>query len=180
MKHVLLYVGGAVVVLVGGFFILNNFIYTEKQGDTLGQDGYKDIAYTIEGQEILLVNGSAETPSATGTAQIVTTYVGNEAEGDLNEDGVSDIAFILTQDHGGSGTFYYVVAALKTDTGYEGTTAGSIGDRITPESVTVQGGVITVQYARPLPGSPITSTETQNVSKQFVVVDGALVSPTSL
>lgn len=175
MKKALLYGAGAIVVVVIGFFVLNSYIYTEKQGDTLGQAGYKDIAYMIEGEEILLVNGRAETTAATGSAKIITTYVGNEAEGDLNEDGVSDIAFLLTQDRGGSGTFYYAVAALRADDGYKGMRAGLLGDRVTPESVSIQGGVITVNFDRPLPGAPVTSQETQRVSKQFVVVDGALV-----
>jgi len=44
-------------------------------------------------------------------------YFGNEATGDLNGDGQADKAFLVTQDPGGSGTFYYVIAALKTAAG---------------------------------------------------------------
>ena len=76
---------------------------------------YKNATYTIEGQPVTLVDGYAEVPAAPGSAsKTVTQYFGNEAVGDLNGDGVPDVAFLLTQNGGGSGTFYYVVAALKT------------------------------------------------------------------
>jgi hypothetical protein len=39
----------------------------------------------------------------------------SEAKGDLNGDGQEDIAFLLTSDRGGSGTFYYVqLVPLRT------------------------------------------------------------------
>ena len=179
MKHILLYIIGVVVVLIVGFYALNNFIYTEKQGDSAGQPSYKDISYVIEGQEVQLSEGNAQTTAATGTAQIVTTFAGNEAEGDLNEDGISDVAFLLTQDHGGSGTFYYVVAALKTDTGYQGTSAGFIGDRIDIESVESNAGVIRVSFFRPETGAATTTEDARSVFKQFVVVNNELVPYTN-
>lgn len=179
MKHILLYIIGAVVILIVGFYALNNFIYSEKQGDSAGQPSYKDIAYVIEGEEVQLIDGNAQTAAATGTAQIVTTFAGNEAEGDLNEDGISDVAFLLTQDRGGSGTFYYVVAALKTDTGYQGTSAGFIGDRIDIESVESEGGIIRVNFLRPETGASTSTENARSVFKQFVVVNNELVSYTN-
>lgn len=165
-----------VLLLVGGFYLLNDYIYTEKQGETGFQKGYKDTTYTIEEEQVTLVNGEAIVDVAPGSATKITTRVfGNEAEGDLNGDGVSDIAFLLTQDTGGSGTFYYVVAALKTDAGYQGTNAVFLGDRIAPQSTEVRGGEVIVNYADRKLGEALTVSPSVGISKYFKVMGTTLV-----
>jgi heat shock protein HslJ len=79
--------------------------------------------------------------------QTTTRYFGNEAKGDIDGDGVEDRAFIITEDNGGSGTFYYVTVALKTPT--KEVFAGKVllGDRIAPQTTSIQDGIITVNYA---------------------------------
>ena len=100
-------IGGVMVLLiiilaVGGFFWLNNYIYNQKQGNVGFQSSYKDATYIIEGKSVILVNGYSEVEVTPGSSsKIITKYFGNEAEGDLNMDGISDIAFLLTQDSGG-------------------------------------------------------------------------------
>ena len=60
-------------------------------------------------------------PAAPGSAsRIVTRYFGSEVRGDLNGDGREDVAFLLTQQSGGSGTFFYAVAALDLPSGRVG------------------------------------------------------------
>lgn len=153
MLKITAYVLGAIIVLGGGFLLFNNYIYTEKQGDTGFQPSYKDIAYAIDGKEVLLTDGYSEVEAAPGSAsKVITKYFGNEAEGDLNGDGISDIAFLLTQEGGGSGTFYYAVAAIKTDTGYEGVDAVLLGDRIAPQTTEIKNGQLIVNYADRAPG----------------------------
>lgn len=173
MKNVFVYAIVVVAILIGGFYVLNNYIYTEKQGDTLGQPDYKNVSYVINGETITLIDGKAEA-LGTGTTSAVTTYFGNEIEGDFNEDGISDIAFLLAQEMGGSGTFYYVVAALKTDTGYQGTNAVLLGDRIAPQSTETEGGRIIVNYATRSATEPMTAEPTRNITKYFVIVNGEL------
>src|SRR3989344_4855255 len=104
MKKIILFIAIIIIILVGGFFWLNNYVYVEKQGVKGFQKGYKDSSYIIEGREITFINGFSEIQTAQGSAsKIITKYFGNEAEGDLNSDGVSDIVFLLTQEGGGSG-----------------------------------------------------------------------------
>ena len=86
-----------------------------------GPTDYRDAVYMLDGVPTKLGEGGV-------------AYFGNEAAGDLNGDGVSDVALLITYDGGGSGTFYYAVAALKTDTGYQGTNAILLGDRIAPQT----------------------------------------------
>jgi heat shock protein HslJ len=71
----------------------------------------------------------------------------------LNRDGRDDVVFLLTQEPGGSGTFYYVVAALAADDRYIGSRALLLGDRIAPQTTQIDdNGIITVNYADRAPG----------------------------
>ncbi|HVV38942.1 MAG TPA: hypothetical protein VHD31_01320 [Candidatus Paceibacterota bacterium] len=163
-----------VLVLVGGYFLFNSYIYQQKQGPVLD---YKNTTYTVEGEVVQLTNGMSEVEAAPGSASKVTTkYFGNEAKGDLNADGIPDIAFLLTQNSGGSGTFYYVVASLQDkDSGYLGTNAVLLGDRIAPQTTEIKDGEIIVNYANRAPGDPMTAPPSVGVSKYLRVDNGVLV-----
>jgi heat shock protein HslJ len=137
--------------------------------------GYKDIAYEIEGSQVLLVKGVSEVEAAPGSAtKIVTRYFGNEAFGDLNGDGKEDVAFVLTQNPGGSGTFFYIVAALRTDSGYTGLNAVLLGDRVAPQSTSIDNGMVVANYADRKPGEDFTTQPSVGVTKTLQVKDGRL------
>lgn len=105
---------------------------------------YKNTSYIIDGRSIILTNGFSETEVAPNSAaKIITQYFGNEIKHDLNNDGRDDIVFLLTQEMGGSGQFFYVVAALYTPTGYVGSNAFLLGDRIAPQSINIDEGTTT-------------------------------------
>ncbi len=118
----------------------------------------KNAIYIIDGQKVTLVNGVSEIAAAPSSAtKIITTYFGNAVTADLNGDGRLDSAFILTQSTGGSGTFYYVVAALNMPTGYVGSQGLLLGDRIAPQTTEMSQdkttpNVIIVNYAVRGPG----------------------------
>lgn len=141
--------------------------------------------FLIEGQPIQLVDGRAETdaaPDSTGSPQAgaasktVTQYFGNVATGDLSGDGAPDIAFLLTQSRGGSGTFYYVVATLvAADGSYQGTNAVLLGDRIAPQTTEIRDGVLIVNYAERRPNEPMTAQPSVGVSKYLRVEGTTLV-----
>ncbi|NCN52565.1 hypothetical protein GW943_02030 [Candidatus Parcubacteria bacterium] len=149
------------VVLVGSFYVLNSYIYNEKQAEVISD--YKDATYVLNGEPVQLVNGFAETEAAPGsTTKIVTRYFGNELPIDLNGDGVEDVAFILTQETGGSGVFYYAVGAVMTDGGYVGTDGYLLGDRIAPQSTDVSPNprhknVVVFNYVDRAPNEPMTA-----------------------
>lgn len=136
----------------------------------------RNATYLIEGKEVTLVDGVAEVEAAPGSASKITTrYFGNEATGDLNGDGHPDIAVILTQDGGGSGTFFYVAVALRSDTGYIGTNAVLLGDRVAPQPTAIRDGEVIANYADRAPGEPMTAPPSVGTSKYLVVRDGQLV-----
>jgi len=138
--------------------------------------GYQNSSYEIEGKTVNLVNGVSEIEAAPGSAaKIVTRYFGNEVFGDLNGDGKEDAAFLITQDGGGSGTFFYVVAALQNEGGYQGTNAILLGDRIAPQSTQIENGSIVVNYAVRKPGEPFSAQPSVGTTKQVTLMEGKLV-----
>lgn len=138
--------------------------------------GYQNATFEVEGVPVSLVNGVSEIEAAPGSAnKIVTKYFGNEAFEDLNGDGKEDVAFLITQNGGGSGTFYYIVAAVQTETGYQGTTAVLLGDRIAPQTTQIEDGQIVVNYAIQKRDDPLTAQPSIGVSKRIKVLDGKLV-----
>lgn len=145
---------GIVVVFVGGFFWFNNYIYDQKQG---GVEDYRDVEFVMSGERVQLVDGEAWTETMMGGASAsVVKYFGNEAKGDLNGDGVPDMAFLITQESGGSGTFFYVVGAVQNAAGrFQGTEAVLIGDRIAPQTTEIRDGQLLVNYADRAPGEPM-------------------------
>jgi len=155
-----------IIGLVGAFYKFNSYIYQEKQAYTATD--YKNAEYVIDGQRVRLENGVSETPIAPGSAsKVITRYFGNEVKHDLNDDGREDVVFLLTQETGGSGVFYYVVGALNTPTGYIGSEGYLLGDRIAPQTTEIDEGktamgtdkqnVIVVNYTIRAPGEPFTT-----------------------
>lgn len=147
----LLAAGLGAILLALGFFVLNSYIYNEKQATATSD--YKDAEYLIDGTRVRLVDGVAETEAAPGSAsKVETRYFGNDLATDLDDDGREDVVFLLTQNTGGSGTFYYVVAALNTERGYVGSDGYLLGDRIAPQTIEVSPNprhvnVIVANYA---------------------------------
>ena len=133
--------------------------------------GYKNTSYNIGGTNVTLENGHAETPAAPGSAsKTVTEYFGNEIRKDLNDDGREDVVFLLTQNSGGTGTFFYVVAAVATDNGYVGSKAFPLGDRIAPQTTeSGNGKVVIVNYADRRPNEPMTTQPSVGKSASLVL-----------
>ncbi|MBA6413389.1 hypothetical protein H2508_09730 [Parahaliea sp. F7430] len=100
----------------------------------------KNASFTLDGTLIELVNGVSSEPIANSSSRTTTRYLGGEAVGDLNGDGLEDFSFWVAQNAGGSGTFYYVVVALKRPSGYTTTNAFFVGDRIVPETMQISRG----------------------------------------
>ncbi len=141
--------------------------------------GYKDVGYMIEGQLMTLQNGVSTTHDPNDPSiETVTRYFGNDAFGDLNGDGKEDVAFLLTQNSGGSGTFYYVVVALKTDASYIGTNAIFLGDRIAPQSTSIEKGLVIVNYADRKLDEPFTALPSVGVTTYLKVEGDSLTEVT--
>ena len=149
MKRKVVYGIVGILVLIGALWALYYHVSKDKQDqeETIARD-YKNAAYMVDGRRITLKNGVSEIEATPGSAsKIVTRYFGKEVRKDLDGDGREDIMFLLTQETGGSGTFFYVVAALNTPAGYVGTQGFLLGDRIAPQTTeSGSGKIIVVNY----------------------------------
>ena len=163
MKKKTLYfsvVAVVIVLVLFGFYVYQPAIKPAPDA--------KNATYYIDNQPVVLVNGRSEQEMAPGSAsRIITQYFGNEVVGDFNNDGKKDVAFLLSQTTGGSGTFYYVAVALGLGNGVKGTNAVFFGDRIAPQSTVFQNGEIIVNYADRNPGEPMSINPSLGVSKYF-------------
>ncbi len=137
------------VVAVIGFVLFNQSVTEENSVAT----NYKNASYMIDGKLVQFRDGYSETELASDSAiKIITRYFGNELFTDLDGDGDDDITFILTQETGGSGVFYYAVAALNTENGYLGSDGYLLGDRVAPQSTNISSNprhknVVVFNYA---------------------------------
>jgi heat shock protein HslJ len=157
MKKTILWLIILLVIIGGSFYGYK--VYSSKVKESQKVTDYKNATYIIEGQSVKLINGVSEVEAAPGSAsKIVTRYFGNELRKDLDGDGREDVVFLLTQEPGGSGTFFYVVAALNKGSGYVGSSGLLLGDRIAPQ--TTESGdnkMVIVNYADRAPGEPMTT-----------------------
>jgi hypothetical protein len=161
MKKIIIGLVTAIAILIAVFYIFNAYIYNEKQAPAVTD--YKNAEYRLDGVSIHLKDGFAEIEAAPGSASKITTrYFGNVLGTDLNNDGRKDAVFLLTQETGGSGVFYYVVAALNTEQGYVGSDGYFLGDRIAPQTIETSNNpkhknVIVVNYADRAVNDPFTA-----------------------
>ncbi len=93
-----------------------------------------DATYLIEGEAIVASDATIR-------------LFGEPTLGDLDGDGDLDAGVILEYQPGGTGTFYYVAAAVNTGTRYQGTNAFLLGDRIAPQTLEIRNGMLIANYA---------------------------------
>lgn len=142
------------VVFIGGIAVLDKKYPAEISQETLPSD-YKNLSFFISGEKVTMVNGISRVPVIENSASMTTTqYFGNEVRADIDSDGDEDVVFLVTQNSGGSGVFFFAVAAIKENEGYRGSHAVLIGDRISPQTTEYRNGLVIVNYADRAPGEP--------------------------
>lgn len=150
----------------------NNALKEKSIGFVFDQ---KNCTYNIDGKDITLKDGLAEEVIPDSSSKIVTRYFGNEAFGDFNNDGLSDVAFLFSQNSGGSGTFYYIAVALNGTDKCLGTNAIFFGDRIAPQTTEFRNGEIILNYADRKIDEPMVAHPSIGVSKYFKVSENKLI-----
>lgn len=128
----------------------------------------QNATYTIEGQQVMLMDGKSEDGN--------TTMFDTPTVGDLNGDGANDAGVILVVTGNGSGSFYYAAAALNNTSTYtyDGTNAILLGDRIAPQTKDIQDETYTVNFAERADGEPMSTPPSVAVSKNFKVSGSTL------
>ena len=166
------------IVVVGAFVFWNKHKALAPSSDYLKNSNslsYKDLTYDIDGVPISFKDGTNEQKVPGSVTTTTTSYFGNEARGDFNGDGKEDVAFLLVQDGGGTGLFYFLAVALGNGKGYDPLNTIFIGDRIAPQNTTFKDGKIIANYVDRLPTDPMTAEPTIGVSRYFEVRSRKLV-----
>ena len=141
----------------------------------------KNGTYQIEENAVTLKDGiSEQVPTSESESRTTTEYFGNDITGDFNNDDKDDVAFILTQETGGSGLFVYVVVLLGDGKSGTGTNAIYLGDRIAPQTTEFRDGGIIVNYADRKSDEPFSAVPSVGVSKYFKVVGSELLEIVNL
>ena len=119
------------------------------------------LVVTIGDQSFTLINGVAEKQSGPGSAATETVrVVGEPVSSDVTGDGETDVALLLADDPGGSGTFYYAVLAVNDGGSWHATNVVPLGDRIAPEKIEVVDGHFVYRFLERHPGDPMATTPT--------------------
>lgn len=134
--------------------------------------------YLIENESVELINGQAE-QRILDSSTVIQTFAwknqGSPAQGDLNHDGHQDAALLLIQNPGGTGTFYYVAAALYLNNSYEGTNAVYLGDRILPIAIGTLENKIFVDYLNRKDTEPMSAEPSIETRKWFKIQENILI-----
>ena len=154
------------------------FVFPVHAGPPEGAlKGVLNATYMIEEQAVPLVDGRAEVQPAPGSAIKITTVVfAKPAYGDLNHDGRDDAALFLMHDPGGSGTFYYVAAAIAANDIYQGTNAVLLGDRVFPRTIHIRNGVIVAEFEDRKPDQPMAVAPSIRKTMHFMLIEGYLTA----
>jgi heat shock protein HslJ len=174
---------------VSSFFIEDQDLYLELPADSgtmrfqnaelfanTGTDPLNAV-YILDDQRIPLQQGTASQPVAPESASIIETRVfGTPQYGDVNGDGLDDAVLWLQHNSGGSGTFFYIAAALYDGDSWQGTQALFLGDRIIPQSIEINNGVITIRYLERLQEEPMTAPATRDTKRTLIVKNGQLMN----
>ncbi|WP_339721839.1 META domain-containing protein [uncultured Paraglaciecola sp.] len=127
--------------------------------------------FNINQSDIQLINGYAEQIAAPDSSSKITTQVWGEPKvTDLNADGQQDAVLILSQNTGGSGTFYYLAVAIREGNHYKGSKGILLGDRIQPQEIQVVTNRVTVEFLERFMSEP-TVTSPSMPREQVVIYD---------
>ncbi len=133
----------------------------------------RNATYVLDGTPVRLVDGAADEPGNAGASGRVRTRIWDAPVlADLNGDGLDDAVLVLVRASGGSGSFYYLAAALATADGMSGTTGRLLGDRIEPRAIEVGEGKASVRFMTRGPDESFADAPTIERIRDFVYDDG--------
>ena len=149
---------------------------TETGEDSSFRPNPSNATFIFNDGALTLLSGKNERQLTPGSAFTEETILLDKfAYSDLNGDGKTDTILLLARYGAGSGTFIYIAGYISGPVTYRGTRALFVGDRISPQSLTIgAGGVINFEYLDRSPDEPLAAEPTVRVSKQFVFSSGEL------
>jgi len=158
-----------IILIVVVFFLLSGLYLILQKKENVNKDKIFNpinASYIIDGQTVPFVNGqSSKEYNKNG---FIAVIFGQVVYGDLNNDQVDDAALLIQVQGSGSGTFYYIAAAINNDGQAEGSEAILLGDRISPQNINIKDQYLVANYAIRKPGEPMSTPASIAVSAYFV------------
>lgn len=116
----------------------------------------KNFAYVLgSGPKFALKDGQYE--EGKSIQDFVRIRLNSLTSGDLNGDGLKDIAVVLASNFGGSGHFYMLTVLLNKVDGLKQTNNLELGDRVVIQSLTISQGKISIEMLTQGPDDPMSS-----------------------
>lgn len=172
MKKLLL----LLVVIAGALFFLSRNgsegVPQNVQTNT-GSANPNNATFSFDDGSVTLSSGRGEKEDEESEFTESVELLPENAKGDLNADGKDDTVVLLARSGGGSGVFIYIAAYVSGPVNYKGTNAIFIGDRVSPESISVSNGVVTFEWLDRRPDEPFAAEPTVPASEQFVYQNGS-------
>jgi NlpE N-terminal domain len=150
----------------------------------LTTDSLKNLEYKVEyaqSRVAKLANGEYQEEAAPGSAtKIVVKLTEYIAFGDLNNDNVEDAAVILVSEPGGSGTFYDLAVVLNKEGNLESTNSVLLGDRIKIKAISIDSGIVTVNYLDRKEDQAMAEEPTIDKIQKFIIENDILSLATTV
>ncbi|MFZ2764033.1 MAG: hypothetical protein WAX80_03310 [Minisyncoccia bacterium] len=168
------------ILLAGGiYYVLQDKPSTKTETPTTNESGNfrpdpSNATFNFEDGPVTLTAGRKEIAVGGSALTEEVVLMDEFAYGDINADGKEDTALLLARYGAGSGTFIYVAAFVSGPVNYKGSLALFIGDRVSPESISIGNGVVTVNYLDREADEPMAAEPTVPMSKQFIYINGQL------
>ncbi len=164
-----------VLLAVGAliFFMRNTSSFKPNSGGTPNATFKPDpssATFMIEDESVTLSDGH----NISKISAAETNLLEKIAYGDLNSDSKDDAGVFLSNSGGGSGTFIYLAAYVSGPVNYKSTPTIFLGDRISPQSISIQNGVLTVKYLDRRDDEPFAAEPTIPITRTFRLNNGEL------
>jgi hypothetical protein len=156
-----------------GFYFLNKDNTTDNTDTSNPTEAFKpdpsSATFIFDGEPITFSRGIH------GSEEGEISILDEKATGDLNNDGKADTVLLLANNSVGSGVFIYIAAYVSGPVNYKGTDALFVGDRISPQSISIANGVVTFKYLDREADESFAAEPTVPVTKQFVYKNSEFV-----
>lgn len=132
--------------------------------------------FIFDDGSVTLSSGRSEKPAGMGSAFVEEIVILDKfAYGDINMDNKPDTVLLLARYGAGSGSFIYLAGFISGPVNYKGSRVFYIGDRVSPQSLSINQGTVTMEYLDRAPDEPFAAEPTVHVSKQLVYKNGEFV-----
>lgn len=109
---------------------------TQRKGGPFSGDA-KSATFIVEGKPIRLVGGRATSPGEGG--EDVTMLTDGRLEGDLNDDGVTDLVAVVAREQATGTASFYIAALVSDGTTYRSPPSLPLGEKLIVKGLAFEG-----------------------------------------